>query len=528
MDVRALLNANDARLRALYAGEVPATRYESLADAPRCPARANRDFDAPPQARTGVIGNHTDHNLGRVLAAAVDLDTVAAVAPNGTSLVTLWSEGYDKSFVVDLADLSVHEEEKETTYALIRGVAARLKELGYKVGGFDACVTSTVFKGSGLSSSAAFEVMLVAVFDALYNGWTVDAKLRAQISKYAENVFFGKPSGLMDQMASSVGGLVTIDFLPDDPDVRAIQYDFQKKGYAVCVVTVGGDHGDLTSEYAAITTELHEVCEALGVRVLAETNVEALNAALPTLKNHVPDRALLRAFHFFDETARVGEAVAALERDDVRSFLGALVASGESSWKLLQNLYVPGSSNQEMPLALEMSRRMLAGRGAWRIHGGGFAGTILAFVPMDMLDAYRAQMDAVFGDGATVALHPSRGRGGASVRGEETYAPHPQRPPLHHGGRRLHRRRRRAYGRRQGRRHGLEASAPGAKSSTRRRDPGFAFTAHRPLGGRRDDTGDGNEATWKRARSPRSCWRWTPMGLRSSIPALPKPAPAPA
>ena len=237
MDVRALLNANDARLRALYGGEVPAARYEALADAFRA------HFSREPQAfvsapgRTEVIGNHTDHNLGRVLAAAVDLDTVAAVAPNGTSLVTLWSEGYDKSFVVDLADLSVHEEEKETTYALIRGVAARLKELGYKVGGFDACVTSTVFKGSGLSSSAAFEVMLVAVFDALYNGWTVDAKLRAKISKYAENVFFGKPSGLMDQMASSVGGLVTIDFLPDDPDVRAIQYDFQKKGYAVCVVT---------------------------------------------------------------------------------------------------------------------------------------------------------------------------------------------------------------------------------------------------------------------------------------------------
>ena len=246
--------------------------------------------------------------------------------------------------------------------------------------------------------------MLVAVFDALYNGWVVNAKLRAQISQYAENVFFGKPSGRMDQMASSVGGLVTIDFLPDDPDVRAIQYDFQKKGYAVCVVTVGGDHGDLTGEYAAITTEMRAVSKALGIRALAETDAEKLTAALPKLKNHVPDRGLLRAFHFVDETARVTDAVAALERDDVQAFFEALVASGESSWKLLQNLYVPGSDNQEMPLALEMSRRMLAGRGAWRIHGGGFAGTILAFVPMDMLDAYRAQMDAVFGAGATVAL----------------------------------------------------------------------------------------------------------------------------
>ena len=404
MDVRALLKANDDRLRALYGGEVPAARYESLADAFR--ARFSREplaFVSAP-GRTEVIGNHTDHNLGRVLAAAVDLDTVAAVAPSDNSVVTLWSDGYDKSFIVDLNDLSVHEEEKETTYALIRGVASRLKALGYKTGGFNACVTSTVFKGSGLSSSAAFEVMLVAVFDALFNGWVVDAKLRAQISQYAENVYCGKPSGLMDQMASSVGGLVTIDFLPEQPDVRAIQYDFHKKGYAVCVVTVGGDHGDLTAEYAGITTEMRQVSQALGVRALAETDGEKLTEALPSLKNRVPDRAILRAFHFVDETARVGEAVAALERDDVDAFLNALVSSGESSWKLLQNLYVPGSDNQEMPLALEMSRRMLAGHGAWRIHGGGFAGTILAFVPLDLLDTYRARMDAVFGAGATVAL----------------------------------------------------------------------------------------------------------------------------
>ena len=205
-------------------------------------------------------------------------------------------------------------------------------------------------------------------------------------------------------MASSVGGLVTIDFLPEKPDVRAIQYDFQKKGYAVCVVTVGGDHGDLTGEYAGITTEMRQVSQALGLRVLAETDADRLTEALPRLKNNVPDRAILRAFHFVDETARVQDAVAALERDDVGAFLEDLVASGESSWKLLQNLYVPGSDNQEMPLALEMSRRMLAGHGAWRIHGGGFAGTILAFVPLDMLDNYRARMDAVFGAGATVAL----------------------------------------------------------------------------------------------------------------------------
>ena len=216
MDVRALLNANDGRLRALYGGEVPAARYESLADAFR--TRFSREPEAFVSApgRTEVIGNHTDHNLGRVLAAAVNLDTVAAVAPAAGSVVTLWSAGYDQPFAVDLSDLAAREEEKETTYALIRGVAARLKALGYKIGGFDACVTSTVFKGSGLSSSAAFEVMLVAVFDALFNGWTIDAKLRAQISQYAENVYFGKPSGLMDQMASAWGGIIALR--PDGSD----------------------------------------------------------------------------------------------------------------------------------------------------------------------------------------------------------------------------------------------------------------------------------------------------------------------
>ena len=367
-------------------------------------------FGREPQAfvsapgRAEAIGNHTDHNLGRVLAAAVHLDTVAAAAPTGTGVVTLWSAGYGRPFVVDLADLSVHEEEKGTTYALIRGVSARLKGLGYKIGGFDACVTSTVFKGSGLSSSAAFEVyargrIRRALQRLGHRRQTARRGFPVRRERLLRQAL--RPYGPDGQF---VGGLVAIDFLPEDPDVRAIQYDFQKKGYAVCAVTVGGGHSGLTSEYAAITAEMRDVCKALGIRALAEIDAGALTAALPTLKNHVPDRAILRAFHFVDETARVSEAVAALGRDDLQAFFDALVASGESSWKLLQNLYVPGSCNQGLPLALEMSRRMLAGRGAWRIHGGGFAGTMLAFVPMDMFDAYRAQMDAVFGDGATVPL----------------------------------------------------------------------------------------------------------------------------
>lgn len=404
MDVKALLERNSKRMNALYAGKDQTARYLELADAFRAHFDREPELFVSASGRTEVVGNHTDHNRGRVLAAAVNLDTVAAVAPRDDLIVTLYSAGYDKPFRVNLADLSVHEDEKETTFALIRGVAARMKELGYAVGGFDASVTSTVFKGSGLSSSAAFEVMLVAAFDALYNGWVIDAKLNAKISQYAENVYFGKPSGLLDQSASAVGGLVTIDFAPDDPAVEALNYDFGAKGYAVCVVTAGGEHGNLTADYAAIPAEMKAVAAAMGVDVLEKVSPEALEKALPMLKGKVSDRAILRAFHFVDETRRVVDAVSALKNDDLTAFFAAVVGSGESSWKLLQNLHVATSDNQEMPLALEMSRRMLEGRGAWRIHGGGFAGTILAFVPFDLLDEYTARMNAVFGEGATTAL----------------------------------------------------------------------------------------------------------------------------
>lgn len=404
MDVKALLERNSARMNALYAGRDQSARYAELADAFRAHFGREPELFVSAPGRTEVVGNHTDHNRGRVLAGAVNLDTVAAVAPRTDAQVVLYSAGYDKPFQVDLSDLSIHEDEKETTFALIRGVAARLKELGYAIGGFDASVTSTVFKGSGLSSSAAFEVMLVAAFDALYNGWTIDAKLNARISQYAENVFFGKPSGLLDQSASAVGGLVTIDFGPDDPVVEALNYDFGAKGYAVCVVSAGGEHGNLTADYAAIPSEMKAVAAAMGVDVLAKISARQLEDALPMLKGKVSDRAILRAFHFVDETERVTDAVQALREDDLKRFFEAVIRSGESSWKLLQNLHVPASDNQEMPLALEMSRRMLDGRGAWRIHGGGFAGTILAFVPCDLLDEYTARMNAVFGDNATTAL----------------------------------------------------------------------------------------------------------------------------
>ena len=404
MNVKALFDQNAQRFHALYSGIDQSERYGALADAFRSQFSREPELFVSAPGRTEVVGNHTDHNRGRVLAAAVNLDAVAAVAAREDNMVTLYSTGYDHPFVLDLSDLTVHENEKETTYALIRGVAARMKELGYRIGGFDASMNSTVFKGSGLSSSAAIEVLMVAVLDALYNGWSIDAKLNARISQYAENVFFGKPSGLLDQSASAMGGLVTMDFAPEIADVEALQYDFGAKGYAICVVSAGGEHGNLTADYASIPAEMKQVAQAMGVDVLAKITAEQLWDAVPMLKKQVSDRAILRAFHFVDETQRVTEAVDALKKDDLNRFFAVVIASGESSWKLLQNLHVEGSSNQEMPLALEMSRRMLEGRGAWRIHGGGFAGTILAFVPMDMLDEYSARMNAVFGEKATTAL----------------------------------------------------------------------------------------------------------------------------
>ncbi len=404
MDVKKLLEKNAERMRALYAGADQTARYTALADAFRAQFNREPELFVSAPGRTEVVGNHTDHQNGRVLAASVNLDTVAAVAPRNDTIVKLYSAGYDVPFEVDIADDAVREDEKETTFALIRGVASRLRQLGYRVGGFDASATSTVFKGSGLSSSAAFEVMLVAAFDALYNGWVVDPKENARISQYAENVYFGKPSGLLDQSASAVGGLVTMDFAVSSAGVESIAYDFGKKGYAVCVVSAGGDHGNLTADYAAIPAEMKAVAKAMGRELLCDVTPDELMAALPKLKNHVPDRAILRAFHYVDETRRVVDAVNALRADDLEGFFATVIGSGESSWKLLQNLYVPGSDNQEMPLALEMSRRLLTGRGAWRIHGGGFAGTILAFVPFDLLETYRAAMDGVFGQNATTVL----------------------------------------------------------------------------------------------------------------------------
>ena len=347
--------------------------------------------------RTEIGGNHTDHNRGRVLAAAVNLDTLSAVSARDDMQVHIYSDGY-APLIMDLSDLSIVEGEKGTTAALVRGVAARMKELGYAIGGFNAAVTSSVASGSGLSSSAAFEVLVCAILDKLYNGFGIDFITRAKISQYAENVYFGKPSGLLVQMASSAGGLVTVDFRNDDPDVRAMSFDFAKYGYSLVVVATGGSHADLTDDYAAIPAEMKQVAALLGESYLRRVRPEEFYQALPTLRGKVSDRALMRAIHFFEEDERVARQVAALDRNDLFAFMWEIICSGRSSYMYLQNVYAR-PEDQSLSLALAMAEHMLSDKdGAWRIHGGGFAGTTLNFVPNAVLDSFISTMEAAFGD----------------------------------------------------------------------------------------------------------------------------------
>ncbi len=358
-----------------------------------------RFFSAP--GRVEIGGNHTDHQGGRVLAAAVDFDTIAAAAPAEGSVVRVRSEGYEP-ICLDLSSMTPRPEENGTSAAIIRGVAARMAQLGMRVGGFSACITSTVPNGSGLSSSAAFEVLVCTIFDSLFNGGAIDPILRAQISQYAENNYFGKPSGLMDQAASSEGGLVGIDFA-SDPVVRRISYDFDSKGYSLVIVSTGSSHEDLTAAYAAIPAEMKAVAACFRAGRLRDVDPSEFYAALPELHRAVSDRSILRAMHFFAEDARVPRQQDALERDDLPAFFREIIASGESSWRLLQNVWaVP--EDQSLALALAISERLLGRDGAWRVHGGGFAGTILAFVPHALSRTYTQTLDAVFGKSACKCL----------------------------------------------------------------------------------------------------------------------------
>ncbi len=352
--------------------------------------------------RTEIGGNHTDHNRGCVLAASVNLDTLAAVSARDDLVVHVHSEGYPP-LTMDLTDLSARPEEQGTTAALVRGVAARMAQLGYRIGGFDAAVHSTVATGSGISSSAAFEVMVSAILDQLYNGFRMDYVTRAKVSQYAENAYFGKPSGLLDQMASAAGGLVTVDFGAEEPAVRSLSYDFAKKGYALVVVGTGGSHADLTADYAAIPAEMKAVAAEFGTAVLREVDPDAFRSALPRLHGKVSDRALLRAMHFYAENDRVRRQVEALEKDDLDAFFAEIIASGRSSWMYLQNVWAR-PEEQGLSLALALAEDMLRGRGAWRVHGGGFAGTTLNFVPAELLPDFVRTMEAVFGEHACHVL----------------------------------------------------------------------------------------------------------------------------
>ena len=359
-------------------------------------------FSAP--GRTEIGGNHTDHNNGRVLAASVNLDALCLAAPREDMMVRFHSEGY-APVSLDLSETEVNPAEEGTTAALIRGVADGMKQAGYRIGGFDAVVTSTVAGGSGLSSSAAIEVMLTGVFDGLFNAFEMPFAERAQISRRAENLYFGKPSGLLDQMASAAGGLVTVDFADDQaPKVEALQYDFAKKGYALVVVATGGSHADLTDHYAAIPKEMREVAAFFGQPVLRGIKETDLLDNISALRERVSDRALLRAFHFIAENDRVPAQVAALKEDRIGDFLRLINESGRSSYMYLQNIYAT-NADQSLSLAQRLAESLLTGIGAWRIHGGGFAGTTLNFVPLEKVENFVALMESAFGKNACHVLN---------------------------------------------------------------------------------------------------------------------------
>jgi len=370
-------------------------------------------FSSP--GRTEIGGNHTDHNFGRVLAGAVNLDNVAIAARNNTKIIRIESVGYP-GFAVDLTNLKSDTKEQFTSAALVRGIASRMQDLGLAIGGFDAVIDGRVPKGSGLSSSASFEVLIGTILSHLFNGGKLDPIQNAIIGQYSENNFFGKPCGLMDQTACSCGGLVTIDFEdPAKPEVKKVSFDFMSTGFALVITDTGGSHDDLNDEYASVYTEMKAVAEFLGMRVMRQVTLERVIEAIPFLRESTGDRAILRAFHFLGDNQRVVMQVDALERNDFNSFLNMVTESGYSSYMYNQNIY-PGKNvhEQGVALALALSEIVLKGHGAWRVHGGGFAGTIQAFVPLDMIERYVSTLEHAFGKGSCHKLF-IRERGAVKV-----------------------------------------------------------------------------------------------------------------
>ncbi len=396
-------NGNNSAFKELYGTneevlKKQAQRYKSLIE------KFKNDFGTSDMmlfsspGRTEIGGNHTDHNYGRVLAGAVNLDNIAVAAKNNTDIVKIESAGYP-AFEVDLTNLSPDKKENYTSVSLVRGISARMKELGFHIGGFDCCIDGAVPVGSGLSSSASFEVLIGAIISHLFNKGKLDAVQNALIGQYAENVFFGKPCGLMDQTACAVGGLVTIDFEnPSKPIVKKVNFDFVATGFALVITDTGGNHADLNDEYASLPTDMKAVAAELGAKVLRQVSLEQVLEITPKIREKVGDRAILRAIHFEGDNQRVVEQVAALERNDFKAFLEMVVDSGFSSYMYNQNVYpVNNVKEQGVSLALALSDIVLKGKGAWRVHGGGFAGTIQAFVPKNLLDKYISTLEHVFG-----------------------------------------------------------------------------------------------------------------------------------
>ena len=398
----------DAALSALYAPDGDpakldaarerAVRIVNLFQTYFSPQQGAALFSGP--GRTEIGGNHTDHQHGHVLCGSVDMDMLACAGSNERNAIHVFSEGYP-ALVVELDNLQPVESEKGTSAALVRGVAAKIRELGYEVKGFDAFVTSNVLSGSGLSSSAAYEALIGNIINHFFCADKLDAVEIAKIGQYAENVYFGKPCGLMDQMGASVGGCVAIDFQdPAAPVVRKVRYDFGASGHALCIVDTASSHADLTDDYAAIPLEMGAVAAHFGKKFLRDVPEADFRSALPELREKCGDRAVLRALHYFDDDRRAVAEADALDSGDFARFLSLVNASGLSSELALQNTYSPSNpAQQAIPLTLALGRELLDGAGAIRVHGGGFAGTIQAFVPLEKLDAFRTGIEALCGKG---------------------------------------------------------------------------------------------------------------------------------
>lgn len=415
--------AYDGALSALYA---PDGRGADLEGARRRALRVaeafQRDFAPAEEAalfsgpgRTELGGNHTDHQHGHVLCASVDLDMLCCAAPNGTGVIRVRSEGYP-DLEVALNSLSPRAEEENTSAALVRGVAAKIAQLGYPLRGVDLWVVSNVLSGSGLSSSAAYEIMVGNVLNYFCCSGALNAVQLAKIGQYAENVYFGKPCGLMDQMGSAVGGAAAIDFAdPADPAVERVEYDFSRSGHVLCIVDTGSCHADLTGDYAAIPREMGAVAAYFGKEVLRQVPEADFRAALPALRGSCGDRAVLRAMHYYADDRRAVEEAAALKAGDFGRFLALVNESGLSSALHLQNTWPAADPrSQAIPMALAVGRELLAGTGAIRVHGGGFAGTIQAFVPQEGLEDFRTGMEALLGPGMCHVLH-IRPQGGCRI-----------------------------------------------------------------------------------------------------------------